>query len=178
MSNVYLGQIMMAGFNFAPKSFAFCSGQIMSIQQNNALFALLGVQYGGNGSTTFGLPDLRSRTPVGSGQSQDPNWQPAPYTQGTPLGVENVTLTTATMPMHTHPVGVTTANGVQRGPEGQIYSNTPSGQEALYANGGTQVALNGSTVSLAGGSQAHANIQPYRTINFVIALSGVFPSRG
>jgi microcystin-dependent protein len=177
MTEVYLGQIMMAGFNFATRGFALCNGQLLPVQQNAALFSLLGTQYGGNGQNTFGLPDLRSRTPAGSGQSVDPSWQPVPYTQGTPFGVENVSLTSSTMPMHTHVAGVTTANGVQRGPAGQLYSNIPTGGEPLYANPGAQVALNQATVGFAGSGQPHANIQPFTTISFAIALSGVFPAR-
>jgi microcystin-dependent protein len=176
MTDVYLGQIMLAGFGITPRSFAQCNGQIMPVSQNQALFSLLGVQYGGNGSTTFALPDLRSRTPVGAGESTDPAWQPPPYVQGTPGGVESVTLTTLQMPAHGHQVGATTAAGTGRSPSTQIYGAT-TGQEALYAAPGAQVALNQACVGMSGGSQPHTNMQPFLAINFLIALNGIYPQR-
>ncbi|QWT18979.1 tail fiber protein [Bacillus sp. NP157] len=177
MTDVYLGQIMMAGFGFAQRYFAQCNGQILPISQNTALFSLLGVQYGGNGSVTFGLPDLRGRVPVGAGASQDQAWQPAAYAQGALAGTETVTLTTSEMPAHGHQVSATTAAGAGRSPSNQIYAST-TGQEALYASPGAQVVLNPACVSPAGGSQPHENMQPYLAINFVIALNGIYPSRG
>lgn len=176
--NTYMGQIMMASFDYAPKGYALCNGQTLPLQQYQALFSLLGLQYGGNGTSTFMLPNLCSRTPVGSNTSRDPSWQPTPYTQGASLGAESVTLLQTNLPLHTHPVGVTTANGIQRGPSGEIYSNISSGGEALYSSGVTQVPLNPATVSNAGGSQPHDNIQPFLTISFAIALTGMYPSRG
>ncbi|HEX7813768.1 phage tail protein [Dyella sp.] len=177
MTDVFTGQIMMAGFNFAPRTFAMCNGQILPISQNAALFSLLATQYGGDGSVTFALPDLRSRTPVGAGPSQDPAWQPTPYVQGELDGVEQVSLLLSEMPAHTHAVGVTTNAGVTRLPTSNIYASTGT-QEPLYAAPGSQVGLNQACVSTTGGSQPHSNVQPFLTINFMIALSGIYPSRG
>lgn len=175
MSEVFLGQIMLTGFSFAPKGFALCNGQTLPISQNQALFSLLGINYGGNGVTTFLLPDLRSRTPVGSGSSVDPSWQPSPYNIGDRAGVENVTLLQSEMPQHTHIANGTTAPGTTRNPSGTLYG---SNSADVYApSSGQQVVLSNQTVSLAGGNQPHTNLQPYDTISFSIALQGIFPSR-
>lgn len=175
MSDYFLGQIMLTGFGFAPKGFALCNGQILPINQNPALFALLGISYGGNGTTTFSLPDLRGRTPVGFGSSVDGGWQPAPYVLGQPVGVESVTLGVSQMPQHTHLLGATTQNGADRSPTNTIYGTAAA--EALYGPSGTNVALANGQVLPSGGSQAHPNMQPYEVINYNIALTGVFPSR-
>lgn len=166
---------MTFGFAFAPKGFAQCNGQLLSIAQNQALFSLLGTVYGGDGRTTFGLPNMQSRTPVGFGQSADQGYLPSPYAQGELGGVENVTLLTPQLPAHNHNLcGVTTAtNG--RNPTNNFYGTTPT---AIYANTGqTQVPLAATTIGQTGGTSPHPNLQPYRTINFCIALQGIFPSR-
>ncbi|WP_215410272.1 tail fiber protein [Janthinobacterium sp. JC611] len=176
MSDVYVGQIMMAGFAFAPKGFAACNGQLMPIQQNQALFSLLGTQFGGNGQSTFGLPDLRGRTPCGAGASADGKWQPAPLTQGTSAGVEAVTLLSTQLPMHNHTANALTTAGAIKNPTGALYAG--SGSESIYvAATGPQVALSQQTLAAIGGSTAHNNMQPFRTINFTIALSGTYPAR-
>ena len=176
MSDVYLGQIMMAGFSFAPKGFATCNGQLMPVQQNQALFSLLGTQYGGNGQSTFGLPDLRSRTPCGSGVSVDGSWQPAPLVQGTPVGQETVTLLATQLPIHNHAANALTAAGAIRNPAGALYAG--SGAESIYATAsGPKVALAQQTLAPTGGNGPHNNMQPFRVINFTIALSGSYPSR-
>jgi microcystin-dependent protein len=177
MTDVYVGQIMMAGFGFAQRYFAQCNGQVLPANQNAALFSLLGAQYGGDGRTTFALPDLRGRTPVGAGTSQDPGWQPPAYPQGNAAGAEAVGLSIAQMPAHGHMVSATTAAGASRNPSAQIYGAT-TGQEALYAPPGAQVVLNSTCVSAAGNSESHPNMQPYLAINFVIALNGIYPTRG
>jgi microcystin-dependent protein len=175
MSEVYLGQIMLAGFGFAPKNFALCNGQIMAISQNQALFSLLGTTYGGNGQTTFALPDLRGRTPVAFGQSADPNWNPSPYPLGQTGGVENVTLLGPNLPPHNHILNGTTSAGTQRNPRNGLYGTTTS---PIYGPAsGTQVPLNPQTIAMDGGTQPHSNMQPYRAVTFCIALSGIFPSR-
>jgi microcystin-dependent protein len=175
MSEKFIGQVMMAGFNFAPRNSAFCNGQLLSIAQNTALFSLLGTQYGGNGTTTFALPDLRSRTPVGYASSVDPGWQPPSVQIGQMGGVENVTLLSTNLPSHGHAVNATTATGTTRNPTNGYYATTP--MPLLAPSGGTQVALNAGTVATAGGNQPHPNMQPYLTVNFCIYLFGVFPSR-
>ena len=144
MSEFYLGQIMMGGFSFAPKYFAQCNGQLLPINQNQALFALLGTQFGGNGITTFALPDLRSRTPIGYASSVDPNWQPPSVQIGQAAGAENVTLLSSNLPAHTHTVNATTATGNSRNPRNNLFAteSTP----ALYAAPATTVPLNPATI--------------------------------
>jgi microcystin-dependent protein len=179
MSNPFLGQITLFPYNFAPYGWALCEGQLLSISQNTALFSLLGVQFGGNGTSNFALPDLRGRVPMGQGQGPGLS----PYSVGSQQGVEQVTLTTATIPSHSHgfPAFATTAT-----------TNTPSG--ALPAEGkesgrgtfavntytapGTAVSLAaGQVVPVTGGGLPHNNLQPYLTLNWCIALQGVFPPR-
>lgn len=171
MSNFYLGQIDIFGFNFAPVQWAQCTGTILSIAQNTALFALIGTFYGGNGTSTFALPDLRSRTPLGFDNN---------FPIGEAAGVENVTLTNAEMPQHTHLVGVSSANGGTASISGHIFaqahlSNTPA---KAYGPATGTVALNAGSVSIVGGNQPHSNIQPLLAVNFCIATSGIFPPRG
>ncbi|QWP75685.1 phage tail protein [Lysobacter sp. K5869] len=169
MTEVFLGQIMPVAFNYPPRGFAFCNGQLMAIAQNQALFSLLGTTYGGNGTTNFALPDLRSRTPVGFGNGT------SGYTLGEQGGVENVTLLTTQLPNHTHAVSGTTAAATTRAQRDGLYAKDTT---AIYANtGGPQVTMGPSTVTPSGGTQPHTNIQPYLTINFCIALSGIYPSR-
>lgn len=176
MSDFFVGQIMMAGFNFAPRYFAQCNGQILPAQQNAALFSLLGAQFGGNGSTTFALPDMRGRTPVAAGSSIDSGWQPAPASMGQVAGTETVTLLTTNLPAHGHQVlGVTTA-GDNRNPSGRAFAGS-SATKVYAAQGGPLVAQSPQSVSTAGGAQPHPNMQPYTTLNFCIALTGIYPSR-
>ncbi len=175
MSEFFIGQIMMTGFNFAPKFWALCNGQLLPINQNQALFSLLGTQYGGNGTTNFALPDLRSRTPIGYASSVDPSWQPPAVQIGQASGVENVTLLSTNMPSHTHQLNATTTNGSTRNPNNAIYANTTA--SIFAASSGPAIPLNPATVAPAGGNQPHPNLQPYSVINFCVALSGIFPSR-
>ncbi len=175
MAEVFLGQIMMTGFAFAQKGFAFCNGAIVSISQNQALFSLLGTVYGGNGTTNFALPNLQSRTPVGFGSSVDPSWQPSPYALGETGGAENVTLLVQQLPSHNHVGNATTTAGAGRSPGNALYGTTTN---AIYAApGGRVVPLATPTVTFVGGNQAHPNIQPYETINYNIAMNGIYPSR-
>lgn len=174
MSDFYLGQVMLTGFGFAPKGFAQCNGQLLPITQNQALFSLLGITYGGNGVSTFALPDLRGRLPVGYGASTDPNWQPTNYPQGTAGGVEAVTLLQANLPAHAHVANATTAAGVARNPNNAMYG-TPS--ESIFGPSGNLVPLAPTDIGLTGSTQPHSNMQPFLAINFNIALTGVFPTR-
>lgn len=173
MTEVFLGQIMLTGFPFAPKGFALCNGQLLPIAQNQALFSLLGTTYGGNGTTNFQLPNMQSRTPVGFGNSVDPGWNPSPYQLGEVAGVENVTLLTTQMPQHNHLVNGTTTTGAARNPTGGLYGTSPA--SIFGPSTGALVPLQG--VGPAGGNQPHANMQPFTVINFVIALVGIYPSR-
>ncbi|RNF86433.1 phage tail protein [Montanilutibacter psychrotolerans] len=175
MTEVFLGQIMMTGFQFAPRGFALCNGQLLAISQNTALFSLLGTQYGGNGQTNFALPNLQGRVPVGFGSSVDGAWQPPVLSIGQTGGVESVTLLVTQLPTHNHLLQGTSVAGTSRNPTDKLYgTNTAS----LYASSGSAlVALNADTLAPAGGTQPHQNMQPYKVINFCIALQGIFPSR-
>ena len=175
MSDFFIGQIMMAGFNFAPRYWAQCNGQLLPINQNQALFSLLGTQYGGNGTTNFALPDLRSRTPIGYASSVDPSWQPPSVQIGQASGVENVTLLSTNLPPHAHQVNASTNNGTTRNPGNALYATTTVPIHG--PSNGSLVPLNPETLSPSGGNQPHPNLQPYSVINFCIALSGIFPSR-
>jgi microcystin-dependent protein len=180
MSEFFIGQIMMAGFGFAPKFWAQCNGQLLPINQNQALFSLLGTQFGGNGTTNFALPDLRSRTPIGYASSVDPSWQPPAVQIGQSAGIENVTLLSTNLPSHSHSMNASTANGDNRNASGRIYATSTSTGTPLnvYASSsGPLLPQNAQTVAPAGGNQPHPNLQPYSVINFCIALSGIYPSR-
>ena len=181
MAENFLGRIMPVGFNFAPRNFALCNGQLLAIAQNQALFSLLGTQYGGNGTTNFALPDLRSRTPVAYGSSVDPSWNPSPYTIGEIGGSENVTLLSTQLPSHIHQALATSSDASSRNPSGRLFAtstDTANEPAMLYGpSNGPVVPMNPASVSPSGGTQPHNNLQPYTTINFCIALAGVFPSR-
>ena len=165
MSEPFLGEIRILSFAFAPRGWASCEGQLLPISQNQALFALLGTQYGGDGRVTFALPDLRGRVPVHIGGG---------IAQGQHAGAESITLAIAEMPSHGHArassLQATSLNAAANVPAGQ-----PRRGVARYTNTGTPVALGGATV--AGGGQPHTNVQPSLVLNFAIALQGLFPSR-
>ena len=177
MSTPFLGQILSVGFNFAPKHFAMCNGALLSVQQNAALFSLLGVAYGGNGTSNFQLPNLQSRTPVGGGPSVDPSWQPQNLPPGAAYGTETVTLTSAQLPPHTHGM-IATAHAAQGGSPDTNSEFATTGNVHFYAPPGTgSPALLGLTPLGPTGALAHPNIQPFQAITFCIALSGIYPSR-
>lgn len=173
MSEPFLGQIQAFGFNFTPRGWAACSGQLLPISQNQALFSLLGTTYGGDGQTTFALPDLRGRAPLhfGTGGGLTPR------TLGEQGGTESVTLTTTQIPSHAHDGGSmqASANPANTGdPTGHALGLAP-----VYSTDPPSVALAAGTVGAtqnAGGSQPHANMQPYLVLNWCIALQGIFPS--
>lgn len=178
MSESYVGQIMMAGFSFAPRYYAQCNGQLLPVNQNQALFSLLGNRYGGTTNVTFGLPDLRGRTPMGYAPSVDPAWQPPQQALATAGGLEGVALLETQIPPHTHLWEGSSANGDSRNPGGRVFAKNASGAATpLFAKPGTTVSLDSSTVSTTGQGQAHPNMQPYSTINFCIALQGIYPMR-
>jgi len=174
----FLGEIKMVGFNFAPTGYAFCNGQLMAISQNSALFALLGTQFGGNGTTTFALPDMRSRVPIHQGQGNGLS----NYVMGEVTGTENVTLLINNMPAHTHTATVNcqsplTGHGGATDPAGALMTVTDGAN--IYAAGAANAQMNAGMVTNAntGGNLPHTNIQPVLCVNFIIALTGVFPSR-
>lgn len=176
MSDYFMGQIIMAGFSFAPKTFAHCDGRLMSIAQNQALYSLLGTQFGGDGITTFGLPDMRGRAPVAYGTSVDQAWQPTPMTMGQQGGTETVTLNLAQLPSHTHLLQGSSTSGQVKNPTNAVIGSTTN---ALYGDASSNVVtLDTRTCGAAGGNQPHPNMQPYSVVNFCIALTGIFPSRG
>ena len=165
----FIGQIMMFGGNFAPRGWAFCDGQLLPISQNTALFSLLGTTYGGDGRTTFALPDLRGRTPIHSGHGPGLS----DYRQGSKGGQETVTLTVNQMPSHNHVVKANLDEGTSDEVENNYLSNSSTPLYSSSADGN----LNTSSVVHTGGGQAHSNMQPYLAIQYVIALQGIFPSR-
>lgn len=170
MSEPFLAEIRMVGFNFAPRGWAFCDGQILPINQNQSLYSLLGTTYGGDGRTSFALPDLRGRTPIHVGSSNGTN-----HTIGSKSGEETHTLSAAEMPLHQHNLKGSTStadapiptNFVLASPNTDVYSN----------QGGATVTLANGSVSNVGDGQSHENMQPYLAVNFCIALQGLFPSR-
>jgi microcystin-dependent protein len=174
MSSPFLGEIVLFAGNFAPRSWAFCAGQVLAISQNTALFSILGTTYGGNGQTTFALPDLRSRVPVGQGQGPGLS----SYSLGQQAGDESITLTVNEMPAHSHAATVACFNGD---------GNTGRSRGAFPADNSQSNTYNTTAdnqmnpamvqVGLAGGSQPHPNIQPYTTLNYIICVEGIFPSR-
>jgi len=173
MSDQYLGEIRMFAGNFAPQGWALCNGQILPISQNTALFSLIGTYYGGDGVQTFALPNLQSRVPVHQGQGPGLS----PYVIGQAGGNENVTLTLAQMPQHNHTMGTLSAPGTASRPNTQLLAQPTSGN--LYGPAPSDgSALNQAAISSAGSSQPHTNIQPYLAVTFIIALVGIYPSRG
>lgn len=178
MGDYYLGQIMMAGFNFAPRGWAQCNGQLVAVTQNQALFSLFGTQYGGDGRTTFGLPDLRGRAPVAYKQSVDPSWQPPPMPLGQAAGSESVTLLSNQLPPHAHQVIGVATPGDNRNPSSRTFASTNGGVQFYAADGGARVAQAPGSVAATGNTAPHPNMQPYTTLNFCVALSGgVYPPR-
>ena len=184
MSNVYLGQIVQFGFAFAPRGFTYCNGALLSISQYSALFSLLGTQYGGNGSTNFAVPDLRGRAAIGQGQGPGTSIFP----MGALGGSEQVTLTTANLPAHTHASTLqanTARASTQLPAAGSLlargFDNGGTGaQPALYVpagTAGTTVALGGLTIGATGNGTPFAIRDPYLAINYCIATSGIYPSR-
>jgi microcystin-dependent protein len=166
MAEPFLSEIRLFSFNFAPKGWALCNGQLLPINQNQALFSLLGTTYGGNGQTTFGLPDLQGRVPTHMGDG---------LTLGERGGEQAHTLSIQEVPTHTHSASASKTNGDTAFAANHLLAsalNVYTGQ-----NPGNLTALSPTTISTVGGSQAHENMQPFLTINFSIALQGIFPSQ-
>jgi microcystin-dependent protein len=171
MANAFVGEIRMFAGTFAPTGWAFCNGQTMSIASNEVLFTLIGTTYGGDGVTTFQLPDLRSRIPVHQGTNPGNG---IAYIQGQIAGEESVMVTFNQMPAHIHvPQALSTA-GNQQGPAGGIWASSSLGQFSSAAANGT---MNPAAISSVGSNLAHPNIMPYLAVNFIISLFGIFPSR-
>ena len=166
----FLGEIRLFPWEWPPRGWLLCAGLLLSIQQNSALFALLGTTYGGNGTTTFALPDLRGRVPIDR-SSQEP--------QGARDGTETVTLTIATMPAHTHALTGTSTVATVKTPTGHALANDTSPAADFYAaaTGNPLTTLSPNSIGVGGGNQPHDNMQPFLVLNYCIANSGLFPSR-
>lgn len=176
----FIGAIIMFGGNFAPRGWAFCDGSLLQISSHTALFSILGTTYGGDGRTTFGLPDLRGRVPVHEGTGPGLS----PRRLGEKSGQETTTLSINNMPSHTHTiagsvkVGVTDEDGTTNEANGSILANTVNNNYKVAASNGELAGVSHQlTNSNTGGGQAFTNMQPYQCVNFIIALEGTFPSR-
>ena len=165
MAQPYVGEIRMFAGNFAPAGWMFCEGQLLPISENETLFQLIGTTYGGDGESTFALPDLRGRLPlhVGSG-----------FQLAQTGGVEEVTLTAQQIPTHTHAMAASTATGTQNAPSNNVTASSSS--VTVYTGDVTDTDMAPSAVSSTGGSQPHTNFQPYLCVDFIISLFGIFPS--
>jgi microcystin-dependent protein len=171
MAEPFLAEIRIAGFNFAPRGYALCNGQLLAISQNTALFALIGTFYGGNGTSNFALPNLQGRAPIHSGQLAGGS----PYVIGEISGVADVTLIQAEMPSHGHTAQCTQGTAVanQLSPAANTWAGAVQRPYAATSTG----QLSAQALGLTGGSQPHNNLPPYLVLTFIIALQGVFPAR-
>ncbi|ALW89041.1 phage tail protein [Deinococcus actinosclerus] len=167
MAEPFLAEIRLTSFNFAPRGWALCNGQLLPINQNQALFSLLGTTYGGNGTTNFALPNLQGRMPIHAGTG---------YNQGQAGGEVNHTLTLTEIPQHTHTVQASSQAGSTPVPTGAVLA-APAHGGNMYGAGPAAAALISSTVAVTGGSQPHMNMQPSLVLNYIIALVGIYPSR-
>lgn len=167
----FIGEIMLFAGNYAPNGYAFCDGQLLPISTNTALFSILGTMYGGNGITTFGLPDLRGRVPIHAGAGPG---LPV-YSLGEKAGEATHLLSSSEMPAHSHVALADTANGTQSSPAGGLPARDPSGAPAYGVN--AVASLSGNAIGATGGSQPHNNMPPYLGLHYCIALYGIFPPR-
>ena len=168
----YVGEIRMFGGNYAPAGWMFCDGAQLAISENETLFILIGTTYGGDGQSTFALPDLRGRVPLHQGTNPSTG---STFTLAEQAGVETVTLTTQQIPQHSHALVATTAIGTQPNPGGNLLANSQGPQPYIQEDPDNN--LNAQTLAAAGGSQPHENLQPFLGINFIISLFGTFPSQ-
>ena len=166
MAEPFLSEIRVFSFNFAPRGWALCNGQLLPINQNQALFSLLGTTYGGDGRVTFGLPDLQGRVPIHVGSG---------HTLGERAGEQAHTLSMAEMPTHTHAAQASAAAGTQNVPANNMVLSQRAAE--IYRAPSSLAPMVAGTLTNLGGSQTHPNMQPFRTLNFCIALQGIFPSR-
>jgi len=172
MSEPFVGEIRMFAGNFAPSGWAFCDGQLLAVSQNDALFSLLGTIYGGDGRTTFGLPDSRGRVPVHAGSGPGLS----PRALGSKSGAEKVTLTVNQLPSHAHPLQATGSQGDSQQPVGRALAPT-GGLVDAFSEDFDAEAMAAAAVSATGGSRSHTNLAPFLCVHFIIALFGIYPSR-
>jgi microcystin-dependent protein len=165
MSSPFIGEILMFGGNFAPVGWAFCNGALMAIDQNDALFNLIGTTYGGDGQTTFALPDLQSRVPVHVGPG---------FALGQSAGVETVTLTSSQIPAHSHVPQANAGVGSQSSPAGGVWAQSTLNQ---FSSAAPSVTMAPQALASSGGSQPHDNMVPFLVVNFILSLFGIFPSQ-
>jgi microcystin-dependent protein len=170
MSQPYVGEIRMFAGNFAPAGWAFCNGQLIPISENDTLFNLIGTTFGGDGQSTFALPDMQSRVPVHQGTSPFGDV----YVLGQLAGVETVTLTTNQIPSHSHAPACQSTLGTQADPTNAVWAGSSLNQ---YATASPATPMAAQSLTLTGGNQPHSNIMPYLTVNFIISLFGIFPSQ-
>jgi microcystin-dependent protein len=177
MADNFVAEIRMVPFNFAPVGWALCNGQIMSISQNTALFSLLGTTYGGDGKSTFALPNLQGSASLAAGQGPGLSV----YNLGQTGGESQVTLTQAQMPSHSHAVSGNNGNGDVNNPSGNSWAQSHLGKTPINMynanNGGSGLVMHPLAFATAGGNLPHNNLPPYLTMNFIIALQGIFPPR-
>lgn len=171
MSEPYVGEIRMFSGNFAPRGWAFCDGQLLAVSQNDALFSLLGTIYGGDGRTTFGLPDMRGRIPLHQGSGPGLSNRRL----GGKGGAENETITTNQMPSHSHNLNANTAEFTGSAPSGKVLANPLPG--TLFDPENQAASAASTSITNTGGSRSHTNLMPTLCINFIIALFGIYPSR-
>lgn len=171
MSEPFVGEIRMFGGNFAPRGWAFCDGQLLAVSQNDALFSLLGTIYGGDGRTTFGLPDLRGRTPIHAGSGPGLS----PRRLGAKGGTEKETLTVGELPSHNHTLQASSAAATTPNPATNVLAETTT--DRVYRDDGVDTSTANTSIGMVGGSRSHTNLMPYLCINFIIALYGIYPSR-
>ncbi|MBX9858597.1 MAG: tail fiber protein [Sphingomonas sp.] len=169
MAQPYVGEIRMFGGNFAPAGWLFCDGSLQPISEYETLFNLIGTTYGGDGQSTFALPDMRGRLPIHMGSGGG-----VTYTIGERAGLEQVALTTNQIPNHTHPFVATTASGTSNNATNNLIAASPSVD--MFGGISPDVNLNAAATGQAGGNQPHTNFQPYLCVNFIISLFGIFPS--
>jgi microcystin-dependent protein len=172
MAQVYLGSLMLVPYNFAPLGYAFCQGQLLSITQNTALFSLLGTTFGGDGRSTFGLPNLQGSLAVGFGQGPGLS----PYDMGDASGSQTVTLISTTAPSHSHAVHAAKETANLNAPAGNALA--PGSTPQIYNNSGANLtAMSAQSTNFVGGNQPHNNMMPYQGLQWIIALQGIFPPR-
>jgi microcystin-dependent protein len=172
MAEPFVGEIRMFGGSFAPVDWAFCDGQILSISENSELYNLIGTTYGGDGQSTFGLPDLRGRVPLHMG-----TWKNNKYDTGQKAGVENVTLIAQQLPSHSHPFNGTNNQASAFAPAGQVPGVLQLASTTAYGTDNPLVPLAPQAITPVGGNSSHTNLQPLLAINFIISLSGIYPSQ-
>ncbi|MBY6204407.1 tail fiber protein [Halomonas denitrificans] len=171
MSEPFVGEIRMFAGTFAPRGWAFCDGQLLAVSQNDALFSLFGTIYGGDGRTTFALPDLRGRLPIHAGSG--PGLSPRQI--GARAGAEQVTLTTNQLPSHSHTLQASPDAATDTSPAGKTFAQVAGGD--LYGSINPTASFDASAVGAVGGSQSHTNLMPFLCVNFIVALVGIYPSR-